>query len=377
MTAGTQRKLDPSVNSQDTKLLIQQFSRKVVGQSAATQVLTDILESFRAGFGDTTRPVGNALFLGPTGTGKTHVVETFAEALFGTKEACLRIDCAEFQHSHEIAKLLGSPPGYLGHRETHPMFTQERLDKYHKDSLKLSIVLFDEIEKASDAVWNLMLGILDKASLTLGTNAVVNFSKTIIVMTSNLGAREMSEKDIGYGVPSEEYAAAVLERKALSAAKSKFSPEFMNRLQHIVMFETLTETQIEAIVEMELKAMEERILNSIVLRVAASPNDAILFYVAISPKAKKTLATQGYDPAYGARHLKRVIDKLIQRPLAKLYNSGQIQDKDTVVVDDPGTGTFDFYTHPSPTPVISPTPMPSHTCDMRCYNSDSVKICGH
>src|ERR1017187_6452313 len=194
MTAGTQRKLDPSVNSQDTKLLIQQFSRKVVGQSAATQVLTDILESFRAGFGDTTRPVGNALFLGPTGTGKTHVVETFAEALFGTKEACLRIDCAEFQHSHEIAKLLGSPPGYLGHRETHPMFTQERLDKYHKDSLKLSIVLFDEIEKASDAVWNLMLGILDKASLTLGTNAVVNFSKTIIVMTSNLGAREMSEK---------------------------------------------------------------------------------------------------------------------------------------------------------------------------------------
>jgi ATP-dependent Clp protease ATP-binding subunit ClpA len=357
MTAGTQRKLDPSVNSKETKLLLQQFSRKVVGQSAATQVLTDILENFRAGFCDPTRPVGNVLFLGPTGTGKTHVCETLAEALFGTRDACLRIDCAEFQHSHEIAKLLGSPPGYLGHRETSPTFTQERLDKHHKDSLKFSIVLFDEIEKASDAVWNLMLGILDKASLTLGDNRVVNFSKTLIVMTSNVGAREMVRKDIGYGASSEELASAVLEQKAKSAAKAKFSPEFMNRLQHIVMFETLTETQIEAIVEMELKAMEERILNSIVLRVAASPNDAILFYVAVSPKAKKTLATQGYDPAYGARHLKRAIDKMIQRPLAKLYNSGQIQDKDTVVVDDPGTGEFVFYAHPSPTVVVTPTPI--------------------
>ena len=354
MTTGTQRKLDPNVNSKDTKVLLQQFSRKVVGQPASTQVLTDIFENFRAGFCDPTRPLGNALFLGPTGTGKTHVCETFAEALFGTKKACLRIDCAEFQHSHEIAKLLGSPPGYLGHRETPPMFTQDRLDRYHKDSLKLSIVLFDEIEKASDAVWNLMLGILDKASLTLGDNRMVNFSKTIIIMTSNLGSREMSHKDIGYGAPSEEYASSVLERKALSAAKAKFSPEFMNRLQHIVMFETLTEAQIEAVLEVEIEALAYRMYTSGMLRIAAGFAPCS-FSLAVSPAARKTLATQGFDPAYGARHLKRALDKMVQRPLAKLFNSGQIQDGDVVVVDDPGTGTFDFYTHPSPTTIVTPT----------------------
>jgi ATP-dependent Clp protease ATP-binding subunit ClpB len=385
MTAGTQRKLDPSVNSKDTKLLLQQFSRKVVGQSAATQVLTDILENFRAGFGDPAQPIGNALFLGPTGTGKTHVCETFAEALFGTKNACLRIDCAEFQHSHEIAKLLGSPPGYLGHRETHPIFTQERLNQYHKDSLNFSIILFDEIEKASDAVWNLLLGILDKASLTLGDNRVVNFSKTIIIMTSNLGAREMAHKDIGYGETCEEFTAAVKERKALSAAKAKFSPEFMNRLQHTVMFETLTEKQIEAVLEVEIEDLAFRLYSSSVLRVAAGVAPCA-FSLAISPAARKTLATQGFDSAYGARHLKRTLDSLVQHPLAKLYNSGQIQDGDVVVVDDPGTGTFDFYTHPSPTRLVTPTPMPSpifpvfqlrHRCDTLCLNSYGVKICGH
>lgn len=356
MTAGTQRKLDPSVNSKDTKVLLQQFSRKVVGQSAATQVLTDILENFRAGFCDPTRPVGNVLFLGPTGTGKTHVCETLAEALFGTRDACLRIDCAEFQHSHEIAKLLGSPPGYLGHRETPPMFTQDRLDRYHKDSLKLSIVLFDEIEKANDAVWNLMLGILDKASLTLGDNRVVNFSKTIIIMTSNLGAREMAHKDIGYGAPSEEHVAAVMERKAMSAAKAKFQPEFMNRLQHVVMFETLTEEQIEAVLEVEIEALAFRMYASSVLKVSEGVAPCA-FSLAISPAARKALVTEGFDPAYGARHLKRALDKMIQRPLAKLRNSGQIQDGDVVVVDDPGTGIFDFYTHPSPTVIVTPTPL--------------------
>jgi ATP-dependent Clp protease ATP-binding subunit ClpB len=375
MAAGTQRKLDPSVNSKETKLLLQQFFRKVVGQSAATQVLMNIFENFRAGFCDPTKPLGNALFLGPTGTGKTLVVETFAEALFGTRDACMRIDCAEFQHSHEIAKLLGSPPGYLGHRETSPTFTQEKLDKYHKDSLKLSIVLFDEIEKASDAVWNLMLGILDKASLTLGTNAVVNFSKTIIVMTSNLGAREMAKKDIGYGESSEEFTAAVKERKALSAAKSKFSPEFMNRLQHTVMFETLTEEQIEAVLEVEIEALAFRLYTSGMLR-AAEGAAPCMFSLAVSPAARKTLATQGFDSAYGARHLKRALDKMVQRPLAKLFNSGQIQDGDVVVVDDPGTGTFDFYTHPSPTVIVTPiSPEYRHQCDMSCYNSDGIKVC--
>ena len=364
MTAsGTQRSLDPKANSKVTKLLTQQFSRKVVGQAEAVQTLLDIFENYRAGFVDSSRPAGNALFLGPTGTGKTHVCEVLAETLLGSKEACIRVDCAEFQHSHEIAKLLGSPPGYLGHRETSPMFTQERLNKYHTDSLKLSVILFDEIEKASDALWSLLLGILDKASLTLGDNRVVNFSKTIIIMTSNLGAREMAEKDIGYGVSSEEYEAAVLEKKAMSAVKRKFTPEFINRLQHIVMFETLTEVQIEQILDIELEALSLRLSAANMNR--AIGDDPRIFSVVVSPKARKTLATQGYNRAYGARHLKRAIDRMVEGPLAKLFNSGQIADGDVIVVDDPGTGEFNFYSHPSI--LIRPVPLPiepspEHNC---------------
>ena len=133
------------------------------------------------------------MFLGPTGSGKTRVVEAMAESLFGDPHACIKIDCAEFQHSHEIAKLIGSPPGYLGHRETHPLLTQEALNQWHTEKLKLSILLFDEIEKASDSLWQLLLGILDKATLTLGDNRRVDLSQCVIVMTSNLGACEMNE----------------------------------------------------------------------------------------------------------------------------------------------------------------------------------------
>ncbi len=138
------------------------------------------------------RPIGNFLFLGPTGSGKTRLVEATAEALLGDMRAVIKIDCAEFQHSHEIAKLIGSPPGYLGHRETHPLLSQEVLNQHHTDKFKISFVLFDEIEKASDALWNLLLGILDKATLTLGDNRRVDFSRAMIFMTSNLGAAEMN-----------------------------------------------------------------------------------------------------------------------------------------------------------------------------------------
>lgn len=204
-SAGTSRKLDPSVGSTNANLLIRQFSRKVVGQEEATKVLVNMLEYHQAGFGNDSSPVGTALFLGPTGTGKTHVIQSFAEALFGSKKACLRVDCAEFQHSHEIAKLIGSPPGYLGHRETHPALAQEALNQFHTDTLKLSIVLFDEIEKASDSLWSLLLGIMDNATLTLGDNRKVDFSKAIILMTSNVGAQEMSKKSIGFTEPSGEF----------------------------------------------------------------------------------------------------------------------------------------------------------------------------
>jgi ATP-dependent Clp protease ATP-binding subunit ClpA len=336
------RKLDPNLNNNLNKLLTRQFANKVVSQDKAVQVLLDMVDSYRAGFCDSRRPAGNALFLGPTGTGKTHVVETLAESLFGNRKACLRIDCAEFQHSHEVSKLIGSPPGYLGHRETHPAIEQERLDKYHTEALKLSIVLFDEIEKASDALWSLLLGILDNGTLTLGDNSVVDLTKTLIILTSNLGAREMANRGIGFVEPSEERDQARLEQVALSAAKSKFSPEFMNRIENIVTFKTLTKKDIEQILEIELFELAHRLTMTNLDRTAPCP-----FAIRVSPAARRELLNEGWSKEYGARHLKRVIDKRIMKPLAKIFNSGQIASGDIIIVDY--KEVFDFYVQPRPT----------------------------
>src|SRR6201997_2186558 len=184
--------LDPTRRSNDAREFESSLRRRIVGQDQAVEKVVEIYQMFLAGLNPPGRPVGNLLFLGPTGSGKTRVVEAMAEALFGDARACIKIDCAEFQHSHEIAKLIGSPPGYLGHRETHALLTQEVLNQYHTETVKMSFVLFDEIEKASDALWNLLLGILDKGNLTLGDNRRVDFSRAMIFMTSNLGASEMS-----------------------------------------------------------------------------------------------------------------------------------------------------------------------------------------
>ena len=190
--------------------------------------------------------MGNLLFLGPTGAGKTRVVEATAEVLFGDPRAVIKVDCAEFQHSHEIAKLIGSPPGYLGHRETHPLITQEALAQYHTEKLKISFLLFDEIEKASDALWQLLLGILDKATLTLGDNRRVDLSQTMIFMTSNLGGGEITELmtgGMGFAPLLRPETQAGLdekvERTASEAAKRKFAPEFMNRIDKVVVFHPL------------------------------------------------------------------------------------------------------------------------------------------
>src|SRR5262245_7389573 len=193
MRTGFNTALDPTRRSADAQDFETALRRKIVGQDAAVEKVVEIYQMFLAGLNAPGRPVGNLLFLGPTGSGKTRVVEAMAEALFGDPRAVIKIDCAEFQHSHEIAKLIGSPPGYLGHRETHPLLTQEALNQWHTDRLKLTLLLFDEIEKASDALWQLLLGILDKATLTLGDNRRVDLSQCLIVMTSNLGAHEMDD----------------------------------------------------------------------------------------------------------------------------------------------------------------------------------------
>ncbi len=228
--------LDPSKRSTDTIDFQTALRGKIVGQEEGVQALVDLYQVFRAGLNSPGRPVGNLLFLGPTGSGKTRIVEAAAEILFGEARAVIKIDCAEFQHSHEIAKLIGSPPGYLGHRETHPLITQETLAASHNDKLKLSFLLFDEIEKASDALWQLLLGMLDKATLTLGDNRKVDLSQTVIFLTSNLGGGEIAELmqgGMGFIQPTDKPITGLdekVERTAVEAARRKFSPEFMNRL---------------------------------------------------------------------------------------------------------------------------------------------------
>src|SRR5215467_1582439 len=240
MMAATERiqgkELDTARRSSATTQFERGLRQKVVGQEEAVQALVELYQVFCAGLRCPGRPVGNLLFLGPTGSGKTRIVEAAAEILFGDSRAVIKVDCAEFQHSHEIAKIIGSPPGYLGHRETHPLITQVALAASHREGLKLSFLLFDEIEKASDALWQLLLGMLDKATLTLGDNRRVHLTQTVIFMTSNLGGGEITELmtgGMGFIQPKDKPVTGLdekVERTAVEAARRKFSPEFMNRL---------------------------------------------------------------------------------------------------------------------------------------------------
>ncbi|HVZ61598.1 MAG TPA: AAA family ATPase [Terriglobales bacterium] len=330
MKTGINATLDPLLRSSDAIEFEGALRRKIVGQDPAIDKVTEIYQMFLAGLNAPGRPVGNLLFLGPTGSGKTRVVESIAEALFGDARACIKIDCAEFQHSHEIAKLIGSPPGYLGHRETHPLLTQEALNQWHTDKLKLSLLLFDEIEKASDALWQLLLGILDKATLTLGDNRKVDLSQCIIFMTSNLGAAEMTDLMSG-GMGFFQKANAIdnafddkITRAAQEAARRKFSPEFMNRIDKVVVFRTLRPEHLEKILEIELGMVQQRILQ-------ASGNNQFVF--TCTSNVKQYLLAEGTDPKYGARHLKRAIERCVVFPLANLVATGQIRLGDFVRID--------------------------------------------
>lgn len=330
MKTGLNTALDPSRRSSDAQDFDTTLRRKIVGQDAAVEKVVEIYQMFLAGLNPPGRPVGNLLFLGPTGSGKTRVVEAMAEALFGDARAVIKIDCAEFQHSHEIAKLIGSPPGYLGHRETHPLLTQEALNQWHTDKLKLSLLLFDEIEKASDALWQLLLGILDKATLTLGDNRRVDLSQCVIVMTSNLGATEMNDMitgGMGFGQKPQAIDGKFDEkitRAAQEAARRKFSPEFMNRIDKVVVFKTLRPEHLEQILEIELGLVQQRILQ-------ATGNNQFVF--SCTPSVKQYLLREGTDPKYGARHLKRAIERHVVFPLANLVATGQVKLGDFVRID--------------------------------------------
>jgi ATP-dependent Clp protease ATP-binding subunit ClpB len=320
-------------------LLRTQMQRKLVGQDKAIDACCEVMEIFNAGLNSPTRPVGTLLFLGPTGSGKTRVFEVWAESLFGDPRALIKIDCAEFQHSHEIAKLLGSPPGYLGHRETHPLLTQETLNQWHTDNLKLTLLLFDEIEKASDALWNLMLGIMDKATLTTGDNRRVYLGNCVIGMTSNLGAREMQEvlsgggMGFGLGSPTRVVDSNKMDTVAVESARRKFSPEFMNRIDKLVVFKTLEREAIEKILDIELGMVQQRVLQA-----AGSKQ----FVFSLTDEAKTVLIDKGFDQKYNARNLKREIEVRLVFPLARLVSTGQVNLGDFIRVDVGTDGKFTF-----------------------------------
>ncbi|MGA9996283.1 MAG: AAA family ATPase, partial [Pyrinomonadaceae bacterium] len=324
--------LDPDQKSPRAQEFEEKLGSRIVGQERAVRRMSGLYQIFLAGMNPPSRPVGTMLFLGPTGSGKTRVIEAAAEVLFGDPNAVVKIDCAEFQHSHEIAKLIGSPPGYLGHRETSPMLTQENLDRMHTEETKLSLVLFDEIEKASDSLWQLLLGILDKATLTLGDNRRVDFSRTMVIMTSNLGAREMSELisgGIGFAPakgaknPNDTEVDQKIYRTAVEAARRKFSPEFMNRIDKVVVFRSLKEHHLRQILELELQAVQDRIMLSAGTK----------FVFQCSDTAKDMLLREGIDFKYGARHLKRAIERFLVYPLSNLVATAQVGLGDLVNVD--------------------------------------------
>jgi ATP-dependent Clp protease ATP-binding subunit ClpA len=340
--------LDPTLTGLEAKKLELDLRKRIIGQDEALQQIIDSYQTFLAGMTSPGRPIANLLFLGPTGSGKTRLVEATAESLLGDERAVIKIDCAEFQHSHEIAKLIGSPPGYLGHRETHPLLSQEVLNQYHNERIKLSFVLFDEIEKASDAVWNLLLGILDKATLTLGDNRRVDFSRAIIFMTSNLGAAEMSSlmrPNLGFasGEAERQYAAAEVDatltgkigRAGVAAARRKFTPEFINRIDKTVVFRPLGEPELRQILEIELDQVQQRILRS-------SHEGPFAFKA--TGAARDFLLREGTDLKYGARHLKRALEHHLVHPLSNLMATGQVRAGDLVRVDyDDAPGQLTFF----------------------------------
>jgi len=324
--------LDPELASPEAEEFERSLTRRVVGQERAVRRLTRVYQVYRAGLASPGRPIANLLFLGPTGSGKTRMVEAVAEVLFGRADAVLKIDCAEFQHGHEIAKLIGSPPGYLGHRETAPMVTQEALDAHYTENLKLSLVLFDEIEKASDTLWQLLLGILDKATLTLGDNRRVDFSRSMIFLTSNLGSQEMTRLMTGgIGFSSSQQNSGQTKddldsriyRAAVDAARRKFSPEFMNRIDKVVVFRILQRAHLEQILDIELTKVQQRVM--------ACSGKEFMFHC--TSGARETLLREGTDITFGARHLKRAIERYLVFPLSNLIATGQVKTGDFVIAD--------------------------------------------
>jgi ATP-dependent Clp protease ATP-binding subunit ClpA len=309
--------------------LLRELSGHIVGQPQALTQIVPYVQMHQAGLSPEGRPVGVFLLLGPTGTGKTRTVEVLAHALHGNEKHLLKVDCGEFQMEHEVAKLIGAPPGYLGHRETQPMLSQQKLNGVTSDQCSLSLVLFDEIEKAAPSMTRLLLGVLDKAALRLGDNATVNFERTIIFMTSNLGTEAMRKQlrpDFGFEtmVGGVRDSAKKLEGIGMNAVRRKFSPEFVNRIDSVITYQPLNAQALAIIVDQQIEALERHIANRLMERA---------FQIEVNDGARAFLLRKGTSNEYGARELKRVILRHLTQPLAAMVATGAILPADVVHVE--------------------------------------------
>lgn len=327
VTRTPRRKTPPA---ESTSELAAALSRRIVGQPNAVASIVPYIQMHQGGLAPEGRPVGVFLLLGPTGTGKTRTVEALAEVLHGGAKHLLKVNCGEFQMEHEVAKLIGAPPGYLGHRETQPMLTQQKLNAAASERSDLAFVLFDEIEKAAPSMTRLLLGILDKAQLRLGDNTTVNFERTMIFLTSNLGAQAMQNAirpSFGFGGMVNLQPRDVgrkLERIGMNAVRRKFTPEFVNRIDKVVTYEPLGSADLGSILDHLLRELQDLIVER---------RGAHAFRLDISPRAKRWLVKKGSSQEYGARELKRTIHRHLVQPLAVLVSQGEIGPGEAVRVE--------------------------------------------
>ncbi len=341
--------LDPTRRSLQVARFETMLRERVVGQTPAIEAILDSFSKILAGVRNQERPLLTLLFLGPTGVGKTETVKALAETIFGKRSAFVRVNCQEFSSEFTVSKLFGSPPGYVGN-DVEPMLSQDNLDRHHKEaqaeargvfaegdgkiaklfpqvkSHYLSIVLFDEIEKAHPKLWNALLGLMEDGHLTLGNNKVVDFTRSLIVCTTNVGAEQMSEtlrqKAIGFEVKVEaEQLNRDIQSKAIEAAKDHFPFEFLNRFDDIICFRILTPENLRDILDLMLKDVYARLLGASV--------PIILHY---SPAYLGKILKEGTDPQFGARPMRRAVERLLVAPLSRLIASNQIRAGDIVAV---------------------------------------------
>jgi ATP-dependent Clp protease ATP-binding subunit ClpA len=325
---GSNKGMRPDSGSND---LLRRLSERVIGQPDAMAQIVPYIEMFQAGLAPEGRPAGVFLLLGPTGTGKTRTVEALAQVLHGSQRNVLRVDCGEFQMEHEVAKLIGAPPGYLGHRETTPMLTQNKLGSIASEACGLALVLFDEIEKAAASMTRLLLGVLDKAVLRLGDNSTVNFERTMIFMTSNLGAAEMRREmtpDFGFGAVVGRASAKGLRKKlegiGMGAVRRKFSPEFVNRIDAAITYQPLRREALKAILDQLIEELERHIENRLMDRG---------FELVVENPAREWLLEKGTSEEFGAREMKRTILRHVTQPIAAMVAGGEIEAGSLVRVD--------------------------------------------